>query len=476
MNLTFSKKLYLCIGASVALTAVMAMLCVHTINDLGSQLDNVIEKTAKKQYLAADIDISESEMLANARGTIIGALSNDKALIEDSQKSFNAEQGKINSNLDQLLPLLVLEEGRRLVGEIREYSKAAAASQENVYRLASSGQSESAANELKAKTAPALLHVSDASRKLGKQQRTLMHEAKSDSEAAVSKSRWLTIFLIGLSAVVAIGVIFSVRHINQSLRQTVEEISAAALQTAAAASQVSSTSQSLAQGASELAASLEETSAASEQVNSMTMKNADNSKAATEVVTQSQRRVTETNQLIEQMVGSMLAIDGSSRKIGIIIKTIDEIAFQTNILALNASVEAARAGEAGLGFAVVADEVRNLAKRCAEAAKNTASLIDESVAKSGIGKAKVNEVAQAISEITEESSRIKALIEDVSQGTHEQSRGIDLISHSIQQMEQVTQQTAANAELGAAAAEELNGQSKSLKHVVARLASMVGST
>ena len=142
---------------------------------------------------------------------------------------------------------------------------------------------------------------------------------------------------------------------------------------------------------------------------------------------------------------------------------IDEIAFQTNILALNAAVEAARAGEAGMGFAVVADEVRNLAQRCAQAAKDTASLIEESIAKSNDGKSKVDQVAAAIREITEESTTIKTLVDEVNLGSQEQARGMEQIGKAITQMEQVTQKTAANAEESASAAEELNAQSESLE-------------
>jgi methyl-accepting chemotaxis protein/methyl-accepting chemotaxis protein-1 (serine sensor receptor) len=265
-----------------------------------------------------------------------------------------------------------------------------------------------------------------------------------------------------------------IRGMNKTLRQAVTELSQGAAQVASAASQVFSSSQSLAQGSSEQAASLEETSASSEEISSVARKNTESSRSAADLVAGSQRKFVETNQSLEQTVVAMDEINTQSGKISKIIKVIDEIAFQTNILALNAAVEAARAGEAGMGFAVVADEVRNLAQRCAQAARDTAALIEESIAKSNDGKVKVDHVAEAIRTITEESARVKTLVDEVNLGSQEQARGIEQIGKAIIQMEQVTQKTAANAEESASAAEELNAQSGTLKDIAERLMAMVG--
>lgn len=155
-------------------------------------------------------------------------------------------------------------------------------------------------------------------------------------------------------------------------------------------------------------------------------------------------------------------------------KVIDEIAFQTNILALNAAVEAARAGEAGMGFAVVADEVRNLAQRCAQAAQETAGLIEASIAKSNDGRAKLDQVTKAVRSIAESSTNVKTLVDEVKLGSNEQARGVDQVSKAILQMEKLVQATAAQAEESAASGAELASQSEGLKGIVARLDSMVG--
>jgi hypothetical protein len=266
----------------------------------------------------------------------------------------------------------------------------------------------------------------------------------------------------------------SVRKLNAVLHGSVCEMMEASVQIASAADQIAQTSQSQAQAASEQAAMIEETSSASTEINSMAARTTENSRSTAALMEHSQETLGRTNQSLTEMVGAMERINGSSRKISKIIKVIDEISFQTNILALNAAVEAARAGEAGMGFAVVADEVRNLAQRCAMAARDTTDLIEGSIQNSDEGRTKVEQVAVAIHEVTSETMKIKALVDEISSGSVEQSLGIEQINRAIMQMEQTTQSSAAHAEQGAAAAEQLNAQAASMMELVGRLRTMVG--
>lgn len=272
------------------------------------------------------------------------------------------------------------------------------------------------------------------------------------------------------------GAIFYVlnRSLTNSLTEVALQIAQGAQQVFSAATQITTASQTLAEGTSEQAASLEETSASTEEINSMARRNSENSRSAATLVRQSDAQFAETNRSLKDMVLAMGEINASSDKISKIIKVIDEIAFQTNILALNAAVEAARAGEAGMGFAVVADEVRNLAQRSAQAARDTAILIEESISKSNGGKVKVDQVARAIEAITEQSTQVKTLVDEVQLGSEEQSRGIEQIGKAISQMEQVTQRAAATAEESASTAQQLSAQSATLKDIVTRMNQLIG--
>jgi methyl-accepting chemotaxis protein len=233
------------------------------------------------------------------------------------------------------------------------------------------------------------------------------------------------------------------------------------------AGQVSASSQSLAEGASEQAASLEEMA-------SMTKRNTEHAQRANELAREARTAADQGVGDLQIMATAMAAIKVSSDDIAKIIKTIDEIAFQTNILALNAAVEAARAGEAGMGFAVVADEVRNLSQRCAQAARETSGKIEGAIGKTGQGVKISSQVAVALNEIVAKVRQVDDLVAEVAGASREQTDGIAQINLAVGQMDKVTQNNAANAEESAAAAEELNAQALVMKQSVAELLQLVG--
>ena len=250
-------------------------------------------------------------------------------------------------------------------------------------------------------------------------------------------------------------------------------LSGGAEQTASAAGQVSSASQSLAEGASEQAASLEETSSSLEEMSSMTRRNAETAGKVKALGSEARKAGDVGVKDMAALMGAMDAIKASSGDIAKIIRTIDEIAFQTNILALNAAVEAARAGEAGAGFAVVADEVRNLAQRCAQAAKETAGKIEDAVQKSARGADISAKVAKSLEEIVAKARQVDQLSGEVAVASQEQSQGIAQLNTAVTQMDKVTQTNAATAEESAAVAQELTAQAEALKDAVSDLMRLV---
>jgi methyl-accepting chemotaxis protein len=283
------------------------------------------------------------------------------------------------------------------------------------------------------------------------------------------------ITIVGVVAVVA-GILLAfliARGIISILRRSTSQIDEGARQVVSASTQVASASQSLAEGASEQAASIEETSSSLEEMSSMTKQNADNANQADAITKETGALVARANESMSRLTASIEEISAASQETSKIIKTIDEIAFQTNLLALNAAVEAARAGEAGAGFAVVADEVRNLAMRAAEAAKNTTSLIEGTVAKVNEGAALVEETNEAFSEASSMSSKTGDLVAEIAAASSEQAQGIDQVNKAIAEMDKVTQHNAANAEESASAAEEMNAQAEQMKSIVADLAALV---
>jgi methyl-accepting chemotaxis protein len=274
---------------------------------------------------------------------------------------------------------------------------------------------------------------------------------------------------VGIAAVI-------IRGTTAVLRRVTSALDDGAAQVAAAANQVSASSQVLAEGSSEQAASLEETSASLEEMSSMTKKNADHAQEAKTLANETRGAADGGTHDMREMTGAMNAIKVASDNIAKIIKTIDEIAFQTNILALNAAVEAARAGEAGMGFAVVAEEVRNLAQRSAQAAKDTAAKIEDCIAKSSHGVAISSKVSQRLEDIAGRTRDVDHLIAEIATASNEQKVGIEQVNVTVSQMDKVTQRNAAGAEEGASAAEELSTQAKALQEAIAELSQLVGGT
>ncbi|NLI80778.1 MAG: methyl-accepting chemotaxis protein [Deltaproteobacteria bacterium] len=284
----------------------------------------------------------------------------------------------------------------------------------------------------------------------------------------------LGILGIAFMLVFGIGMSFIVRFImERPVMRIAENLQEGAEKTRQSSRQVADTSQTLAGGASQQAASLEETSSSMEEMASMTKQNAENASQANRLINEAHEAVMAANLSMSQLTGSMREIALASEETQKIVKTIDEIAFQTNLLALNAAVEAARAGEAGAGFAVVADEVRNLAMRAAEAAKNTANLIENTVKKVQDGGKLVSQTNEAFKVVAEGTAKSRGLIGEIAQASREQSQGIEQVSTAISEIDKVTQQVASHAEDSASVAKEMHSQAVTMSAEVVALIRLV---
>ncbi len=387
---------------------------------------------------------------------------------EIATKSASANFAIIETKLTNLLAVTVRQANKEQLEKMREsvraYDKTLAA-------LLKDWSAKEELGRQSAQVAGAVLLEARNTAKLGMDDTTTV---TTDAANSLSRSTVLLLTGLGISLVLSVLVAgWMTRSITRPIRLVTEALSAGAEQTQSASSQVASASQSLAEGASQQAASLEETSSSLEEMASMTRRNADNAQSAKELAQQA-RAAAETGATdMDQMVRAMDEIKSASQNISKILKTIDEIAFQTNILALNAAVEAARAGEAGMGFAVVADEVRNLAHRSAQAARETADRIHESVEKSARGADISGKVATSLKTIVDKARQVDSLVGEIAHASHEQSQGIGQVNLALTEMDKVTQANAANAEESASAAEELSAQTESLHEAVQDLRELV---
>mgnify|MGYP000863167167 CR=1 FL=1 len=409
----------------------------------------------------------------------------EHALLTD--KSFDGQTDSRLCGLGKWLHGEGAEAGRsdsrlaRLLNELAAPHERLHSSAAKIAELRAKGATAEALDVYKNETVAALAEATSSISQLRKHFHDVNIEqggsAAADLSATVSTARMLVavggalvlVFCMGIAFYLSRGITSTLARLSGHLRRTGAEL-------AEAASQVAHSSQSLAQGASEQAASLEETSSAAEEIQTMTQRNTSSLLEVAQVTVQSDAVVARAQTSLGQLQNAMDLINTSSEKMAKIIRVIDEISFQTNILALNAAVEAARAGEAGLGFAVVADEVRSLAQRCAQAARDTAALIEESTGRAADGKATVAEVAGEVLAIQSESAKIRRLIEQVSESGREQSRGVDQVARTISQMQHVTQSTAAASEQGAAASEQLSTQAQHLSAAMEDLDRLIGAT
>jgi methyl-accepting chemotaxis protein len=472
-NMTIGRRITLGFASVIIIALALGLFAYTRLVIISGQSDQIA-----KQSLPAIELVYQAQKNAIDQGQIIykhigSSDKEDMARLEAGLSAGSADNAKIYDSLDKLVTNVA---GRALLDKVQTTR----AENNRTRTLVLDLSRQSTNNALAYSTArsqfdPATVQYLAALDALVSFIKADADGASKGIQSGVQSSKSGISIGLTLATIVGIGVAFLIiRGTSRILGRVSSSLNDGAIQVVSAAGQVSSSSQSLAEGASEQAASLEETSSSLEEMASMTKRNAENAQKANDLAKQARSAADIGANDMKEMSTAMDAIKVSSNDIAKIIKTIDEIAFQTNILALNAAVEAARAGEAGMGFAVVADEVRNLAQRSAQAAKETAAKIEGAIAKTGQGVEISNKVAVALNEIVAKVRQVDELVAEVSGASREQTQGITQINTAVGEMDKVTQSNAANAEESAAAAEELNAQAETMKQSVAELLRLVG--
>ena len=460
-------------GAILVFLAAVGIIGCLLIYSLNGNVGSLGVRVNQMQEL---YEISKSfDDIAQATRNL--CLTSDEAMNKKLEDQYKSGREKFKASLDKLEKLLTLARGKELFGKIREAAGPFYTLSDKAVALGKANKNEEAAQVIMSELMPVqgrftatMDEFSDFAKK-----RAAEETEKAASAAALGITVIAGVGLLAL-ALGTTGAWLITRSITAPLRRVITGLTDASGQVAAASSEVASSSQHLAEGTSEQAASLEETSSSLEEISSMTRQNADNSSQAKALMDEAKRIVEKVDGQMNVMTAAIAEVTKSSEETGKIIKTIDEIAFQTNLLALNAAVEAARAGEAGAGFAVVADEVRNLAMRAAEAAKNTSSLIENTIATVRRSSDLTQQTQGAFKENVLISAKIGNLIDEVEAASHEQAKGISQVSTAVAEMDKVVQSSAANAEQSASAAEQMNAQAEQMKGYVAELVAVVGGT
>ncbi len=471
-QLTIAQRLFFGFTALVVVILTIAALSFWRFARVSEYATSLAERRIPAATLVADLEADVLNIQLDTLRHLLAPTPEEKARW---RTSIGARLAGFEAGLKQLESHMTESDERagftRLVAARNLY----VAARNDVLAVSDTGGIDAAREANVKPPRPAFIAYNETIRDLVLLNKKAALVATTTLSAEALSGRQKSLYLGLAGVLVALGAaFFIVRSINRVLRAATDSLIAGSTEIVAAAGQVSGSSQSLAAGASQQAASLEETSASIEELTSMTKRNADSAGQARTLTQAARVSADASSASVAKLTAAMRELKVSGAEVAKIVKTIDEIAFQTNILALNAAVEAARVGEAGMGFAVVAEEVRNLAQRSAQAAKETAGKIETSLAKSEDGVRISAEVAASLGGIITQVHQLDSLVTGITTASTEQAQGIEQVNQAVGQIDQITQANAAAAEEAAAASEELQAQAAELDGIVGHLLALVG--
>ncbi len=473
MRLNLKQRLLGPYVLAMTLMLAMGVSSLYVFEHLHGEVETLTKSDAVKLSLAGELTGVTEGLRRVQQAALARELEHDDAGVKAQHAEGDAGIARMGEIVASFQPLLVTAEGKSMVARLKEDQVQIASDQAKYFGLLEGANIAEAEALLGSRLMPRAAHAAGLGEQLLEREKGRFQKTSGVVVDAVSLGRECIAVALALAVLLGVLAYLVIRRLDIELRRSVEQMAEGAVEVALAATQIAEASQTLARESTRQAAQVQETSAASEQISSMARKNAEHSDSATMLSQQMGEALTQNNGVLDDAVRAMGAIATSSEQIQRIITVIDQIAFQTNILSLNAAVEAARAGEAGAGFAVVADEVRSLAVRCAEAAKSTSALVESCVSASSKGKTHVEQVAERGFRISEQFAGIRTLMEGINHGSKEQSAGSVQVNRALTTMEDSTHKNAAVAQQSAAAAEQLTAQSEALKDLSRRLRLMV---